>query len=337
MAAALLVIYSHSYVLSGGWEAGSDEFLVRAIGISFGDIAVNIFFIVSGFLVTRSLLYRQSVTSFFKARILRIYPALTVSLLLSAFVVGIAFTKLPVTDYLAQKSVYSFVLRDLFLIDFFHFRYGLPEVFADAPYPNVVNGSLWTLPWEMWAYISLGLAGFLPARFLKYFVVTTAVGLLTANHFVASTGSGGAYFPLATRLGACFYIGGLAFILRSQIRLGWSILSGAAIALLAAHFIGCFRTALILFLCYGGLCLAYLPGGAIRKYNALGDYSYGMYIFAYPIQQSLVVGCNVHSPVLLTCLTIVFTLPLAFLSWHFVEKKALEFKTAPKLGSPALL
>src|SRR6186997_3455935 len=106
--AALAVLINHSFVLSAG--TGDAEPL-QGLGMSLGMIAVDVFFITSGFLVTASLLTRQSAIEFIWARVLRIYPALLLMLLLTVFGLGIFFTQLPVPSYLANSLVYTYFLK----------------------------------------------------------------------------------------------------------------------------------------------------------------------------------------------------------------------------------
>jgi len=150
MVAAFSVLVSHSFALTG---SGEDP-VKRLIGmVTLGDVAVDLFFVASGFLVTASLLKRQNGVDFVWARFLRIYPAFWVMLLLTLFVLGPLFTTLPLSDYLTQTSIYVRLAKAATV--FIHTASTLPGVFEGNPLPRAVNGSLWTMPYEVRMYAIL--------------------------------------------------------------------------------------------------------------------------------------------------------------------------------------
>lgn len=142
-AAALAVLFGHSFVLTRGTDPLSAALMPLAgWGEGVHELAVNVFFALSGYLVTLSLLRRDSVVAFAIARALRIWPAAILACVLTVLA-GAAFTPLPVQDYATAEGTWRFLVRNIVLRKI---EYGLPGVFADNPYPNVVNGSLWSLP-----------------------------------------------------------------------------------------------------------------------------------------------------------------------------------------------
>ena len=154
-AAAFMVLFSHSFVLIFGREGY--EPLKSIIGFSLGDIAVDIFFIISGFLVTASLLLRNNLIAFAWNRFLRIYPALIIAVLFSVFIVGGLFTTLSTIDYLSDSETYKFLIKNTTLVFGSHIY--LFHVFENAPYKNALNAPLWTLPWEVRMYGLLFIIG----------------------------------------------------------------------------------------------------------------------------------------------------------------------------------
>ncbi|KAL0630303.1 hypothetical protein Q9L58_010850, partial [Maublancomyces gigas] len=150
--AALLVVFSHSYPISG---LASAEPIGRWTGYrDGGNFAVCVFFVISGFLVTRSL-ERNSVGAYLAARALRILPGLALVVVIQTFLVGLIFTTLPASDYLAHPATFD-GLRSILVFDV---RFALPGVFQGHPMDGVVNGSLWTLPVETGFYLLLPLLG----------------------------------------------------------------------------------------------------------------------------------------------------------------------------------
>lgn len=149
--AALSVLVSHSFTLSVGTTDAAP--FVGAIGISLGSIAVDCFFITSGLLVTASLLKRQNIIDFLWARTLRIFPALVIMLCLTVFGLGVFFTSMPLGSYLTDFATYKYFFKCATLIA--GVSYTLPGVFDGNPFDNSVNGSLWTMPFEVRMYIIL--------------------------------------------------------------------------------------------------------------------------------------------------------------------------------------
>lgn len=123
--ASLSVLITHSFALALG-TPGAEPFR-KSLGMTIGEISVDVFFITSGFLVTASLLYRKNTIEFIWARFLRIFPALLVMLLLTVLVVGPVFTTLPLSNYLTHKDTFRYFAKCLTL--FFGVEYTLPGVF----------------------------------------------------------------------------------------------------------------------------------------------------------------------------------------------------------------
>lgn len=150
--AAMLVLISHSWPLTG--HLVDPLMAVTNNHLTGGTLGVMMFFAMSGFLVTESYLRRDSIASFFEARALRLFPALAVALAVAIFI-GASVTTLSAADYFSQPQTSQYFAKNLLLDT----RYELPGVFANTPYPRVVNGSLWTLPTEWFMYCIVGLLG----------------------------------------------------------------------------------------------------------------------------------------------------------------------------------
>ena len=329
MLAAFGVIVSHSYPLTRGPKSYQPE---------FGDLAVDVFFVISGFLVTRSLMTRQDTWSFARARILRIYPALWVMLCLAVFVLGPAVSSVSFLHYFATRMTYGYLAKDAIL--FSGINYSLPGVFTANAFPQAVNGSLWTLYYEVRLYMSLALVWMilklLPDKrlylFPQFILAAVAISLTIRLVLVAHGETNSEWSRLATY----FLFGSAMYVLRDRIILSWISFAGLLVALgVAAYFGGkIFVLGRILLLGWLTLHFAYLPQGWIRQYNRLGDYSYGLYIYAFPVQQTIDhFYPQITVPAMLASASIATTI-LAMLSWHWIEKPALSRRTLRQRRPP---
>ncbi|CAG4887419.1 acyltransferase family protein [Paraburkholderia saeva] len=326
--AALAVLFSHSFALvTGDTEA---EPLVKAIGMTPGTMAVDVFFVTSGFLVTKSLLTRKNVFEFLWARCLRIYPALFVMLVLLVLGVGVTFTTLPAAVFLADHQTWHFVAKTAILVSGSVFD--LPGVFTTNPYPNTVNGSLWTMMYEIRMYLVLAMlwVGAIVAfsarsKFFRASVLAVAaLSLLYWFHTIIAHHVGQkSHLPWVFFAGASFYV------MKDRVSLSGKtcLLIAAVVAVLGFAQTGyVFTIAYMIVVPYLVLTAAYYPSGALFRYNRLGDYSYGVYIYAFPIQQSIVAlfpGISIAGMIVSSTLV---TLVFAVLSWHLIEKRALRLK-----------
>lgn len=328
--AAMMVLYSHSFALALG-ASGAEPWIDW--GVTPGSVAVDIFFVTSGFLVTGSLIARKDLCSFVKARALRIYPALLVVAALTIFGFGAYFTTLTFHDYLFDAETIKYALRNATL--FAGCCGHLPHVFDDNPIAGAINGSLWTMPWEVRMYALLLGIGVI-ARVTHWrenvwkALIVIAAGAFSATYVINH------YWPVvsfmkddrALRLGMMFFVGATFFAFKERIHIShlsaYVSIALVALAMLAGEWL--FLPVYTLLVGYVALHLAYLPSGGIRHFNRLGDYSYGVYIYAFPIQQSIVALEPGISGMRVFMIALPCVLLFSMLSWHFVEKKSLRLK-----------
>lgn len=326
--AAVLVLYSHSFALVLG--TSDAEPMKTVIGMSWGSIAVDIFFVTSGFLIAGSYIARNNVIAFAWARILRIYPALIMAVLFCVFIVGLYFTTLSTWEYLLNTQTYKFILKNSVL--FFGIEYNLPGVFNDIPWKNAVNGSLWTLPYEVKMYVILAFVLFIIAYLGKrissvtfkntlFVIATISIFSHIINHFLQFTAINFLKLFYMFFVGATFYVWKDRIILSSKFFL--IMFSVLIISTLHKEAYFVVYTIILPYLIF---YIAYVPSGQIRKFNKFGDYSYGIYIYAFPVQQSLVALIPDISVGAMIVYAFVITLILSMFSWHFLEKHFLKMK-----------
>ena len=331
--AAVMVMYSHSFAMAIGKAAPEPLGTLTGGTLIFGRVAVDIFFIISGFLVTASLVERQSLLGYLWARTLRILPGLIVAVLFCAYGVGLFFTSLSTEEYLGSPELKSFVLVNIKLQDTYYF---LPGVFEHNPYPKAVNGSLWTLPFEVRMYLILAVIWLVARRFFSTSMLIIAAITVSTYIYLAPLAVKATMVNNYLRLGSFFALGSLFYAFRAKIPLNkWIFL--LSIFLLSLVFIKPdFYGFYVIALPYAVFFLAYVPKGVVRYFNKVGDYSYGIYIYACPMQQSVAALIKGVQPYSLMALSFLFTLLLAMLSWHCVERPVLRLKPAYKPVSRAM-
>jgi peptidoglycan/LPS O-acetylase OafA/YrhL len=336
--AAMMVLVSHAFVLASGRTAA--EPWLAHLGTTPGGLAVGVFFAVSGFLVTGSLERSRSLHRFAAARALRIYPALWVSLLLTLGLVGLWFTELSPGQFFRDPQTWRWLGKNAVMLTG---ESALPGAFAHVPFAAGVNGSLWTLCWELRLYLLLGLAWWcarLVARrhaaiTFERVTIAAAVAFTAANVALHLAGREIDYVELA----ATFLQGSALWTLRGRVSIGWGtfLALASAYAISALVSVQAFQFVNALGLAWLTLHLAFLPAGWLRCYNRVGDYSYGIYIFAFPIQQAWMASLPGLGPLGLAAIAVPPTLALAALSWHLMEKRALAHKEslARRMGASA--
>jgi len=336
MIAALAVVFSHSFAISSGTPTAEPG--RESLGMTLGDIAVDIFFITSGFLVTKSLLSRADIIDFVWGRALRVVPGLLVMLVLTVLGLGAWLTRAPLQDYLSDPQTWFYLFKNTGLIAGAEFD--LPGLFEGNPLQAIVNGSLWTLPFEVGMYGALALLWLavlwlrLDSRHFQRAILLFAVGAalfkLFAHYFFASESH-------LLRLFQMFFLGGAFYVLRAYIPLSRTLFA-AAVALLAVATPDrdSFFLVYNLVLGYVLLYLAFVPAGRIRAFNEVGDYSYGLYIYSFPVQQTLAAVIPGIEAWTMVILSIGITLPLAVVSWYLVERHALGYRQVCATGTKAV-
>lgn len=321
--AAWAVLVSHSYAL-----VGRDQPL-HQFGTSLGNVGVLVFFAVSGLLIRRSWEYDPSPRDFWAKRALRLVPALVVTALLTAFVLGPIVTSASMATYVASWETWAYPLRLTLMVPF---GAELPGVFDDNVYAGAVNGSLWSLPVEVFAYAmlaGLGTVGLLSRRWVVTALAVASLGWAAWWEPTMPEAVGSGYVL------AAFAVGAAAYTWRERILLAWPVaVALAALCTLTGWGPAPLRvvtwTVAAVYLAYW---FAYAVPRVGRFMTRFGDASYGLYIWAFPVQQTVVqvVGNDANPWLVIGIATPVVWL-LAVASWRLVERPALRHKPRPTAG-----
>lgn len=342
--AACLVLFGHSFTMlesTPQFKYPSDPVtnLIHPylpFGQGLPGTGVHIFFFVSGLLVTQSFLRRCGLWGFAKARLLRIVPAFWVNTLLMALVLGPLMTEWPLAQFLSSRVTWEYIFLNL---PFWPQQVHLPGVFQNIPFAPAVNGSIWTLPLELQMYgwvVLLGLAGALARRraFALLFTVLLIYFAVTGKSYMFLTSTG------EPRLWVFFFWGIFACLYADRLPISPRLLGLAALPVAALWptdslmfqivAAGWFSYALLVFAYW-----RYLPALDLSRY---GDFSYGIYLYCFPVQQTLISFILPHYALSgweLAPLTFLVTLPIAAASWYLVEKPALALKKRAMPATPA--
>jgi peptidoglycan/LPS O-acetylase OafA/YrhL len=322
--AASLVLFSHSYALTASPEPFAD-----LSGWTFGEVGVVMFFAMSGFLIAKSWSDQPRLVPFAVKRALRLLPALVVAVTVVVFVVGPLFTTLPLSSYFSDPTTWVYWIRSSVLITF---AGKLPGVFETNPYPAAVNGSLWTLPVEACCYAlaaAIGALGLLRRSVVLVafsFLLVLCVTPLSPFEVAPVGGTTSGNFPLVILLGATFMLGVTAYSSRGRLHLSWLIAAALMVLWIVTWGGGWARMTGILALAFAVLVFAFRTPAWLRRLTAPGDLSYGIYVYAFPVQQSLAAVWHGIAPLAMFGIAFPVTYGLAFLSWRLIERPALAYK-----------
>jgi peptidoglycan/LPS O-acetylase OafA/YrhL len=339
--AAVSVIFSHSFLIAEGTQAREWLILLTGNQSILGLTGVFVFFAISGFLVTQSFEQTRNPLHYVAKRALRIFPGLFVATVVSAFVLGPLVTTLPLGAYLSRPEPYEYVLGNTLLDQTVH---ELPGVsFFDNPVGLEINGSLWTLRLEFLMYLMVLVLGLLRRLSARTAFLLLAFGI-ACLHFemLFPLEKWGWLFRLLSGWGwlvGFFAAGTLLYKLRDTRifdgRIAFLALTGLIISVPLRQFIPLFP----IFGCYLALWLALTPRLPIISAARFGDLSYGLYIYGWPAEQTVIWlsgGRAAWWQVFLIALAA--TAALAFLSWHLVERPMLRLKPGSRraaAGYPA--
>ncbi|HEX5244422.1 MAG TPA: acyltransferase [Tepidisphaeraceae bacterium] len=327
---ALSVIYGHSYALTqGNLEAEAIYRFTHGLFYS-GTFAVAFFFLISGFLITGSWLKSPTLLAYCEKRFLRIAPGYIAAVLFSVLVVATLTSG--VGAYQGRLLLQSAVIAPMNSL----------RIFPNNPYPRYLNGSLWTIRYEVLCYglvALLGLAKLISRRgavlaVTILLILTAAVD--TKMPFLDRLPAGFGMSNIAMFYLACFGVGMVFYLHAGRIPYSpWN--AGLCVVLMTVVCHGEHREAIsiLLFPFPLGYVLFYIAFSSFRIPAWKGvDLSYGTYVYAFVAQQFLA-WRGVRNIGLMLGLAIAITIPLAICSWFLVERPALRLKRRIAKPAPA--
>ncbi len=336
LALAVGVVAWHSNgLVSGGAAVGSMPIIWFP-----GYAILTMFFALSGFLIAGSA-QRLRLTDFLINRGLRIFPALLVEIVLSAFILGLVLTSLTASAYISNAETWRYLTNIVAIIN-----YTLPGVFDKNP-TNIVNGALWTVPFEFLCYGVMSIIILTKTVKSPRFVFAIGVAIIVIGLALQFFALGGPAMPAMvtktldrlfvghhSRLLLAFLFGIAAYCARERIPYSNWLAAGALTLCLLVAYLGpadrlgypiinlLAAPALVYLTVYVGV--SNVPTPALFK---KGDYSYGIYLYGYPMQQVMVGAIpSVTSALVQFFIALPVIAMFSAFSWHAIEKPVLKIR-----------
>nr|WP_301541616.1 acyltransferase [Xanthomonas euvesicatoria] len=327
--AAAAVIFGHAHPLTNTPSP-------VLFGNSVQAIAVKIFFVISGFLICKSWVLDPNPFRYFTKRAVRIFPALIVITIISAFVLGPLLTSLPLIDYLTSPRTYLY-LKNILLYPI----YDLPGLFANNTYPVAVNGSLWSLPVEFAMYLTIPFAITLATIVRRKASIWLAAVALCAVSLSLVRLHAPEKHPVlyGTDLISALDVAPYFLIGASIAYTGLERFMRPVIALFLLGILTLFQPSsavaseialyILLPICVLATCIN--SETILKGAGYLGDFSYGLYLYGFLIQQIVnQIFHNSLSALQNAAISLPISLLFAIASWHLIEKPALAKKPQRK-------
>jgi peptidoglycan/LPS O-acetylase OafA/YrhL len=320
---AALVIFSHSFALLSGSNATDPLYRLTRGQIAFGELAVDGFFILSGFLVTHSWTKSPALGTFLLKRASRIYPGFIVVTILTAVLLFPIAYRLPFgsvpSEVLGRQALSLVTLRAV----------EPPGAFPQNPL-HAVNGSLWSIPFEAWCYVGVAAVGLAGALRNRKVILALLVGATLASlaFLIWNLNPGGKILGtifgwprLWARMLPYFLAGMVFYVYQDRIRYTTFGAAASLLGLVLASILpngwaiaGPWCGAYLLF------WLAFNRALELNGWAKYGDFSYGIYLYAFPVQQLIIQELRPGNPLVLFCLSLPASVLMGVLSWHGVEK-----------------
>ncbi|WP_454696909.1 acyltransferase family protein [Achromobacter aegrifaciens] len=314
-AAAAAVLVSHHAPLSGRPEP-----FIPFMHDTLGGVAVSVFFVMSGYLMAQSLHRDTNLIRFTVARGLRVLPLFVIALIFTSGIMLIAFRNY---DHFAAHIGY---VKTNFMMFFTGgVQYGVPGILEGRPNTSL-NGSLWTLPYEIWMYLTVYVLFILDGKYIKYGLA--ALLIMFAWAYRTPPGSDatiilGVHFDtyFLGKLGFAFFSGTLIGMYQNRLKHFSFLAIISALVLGALHIFSVLDFSYLRIFLLAIVVIAICNMRTFSFFGRFGDPSYGIYVFAFPIQQLMILWVpGFYRSMLVSFLA---TTLLAYITWHLLEKPAM--------------
>ena len=289
--------------------------------IRLGVLAVGGFFVISGYLITKSRL-QSTFLSYAWRRTLRILPGYWVCLIFTGLVAA-AIAGAVRGGWTPTLGIQYFVSN----FDFWHGDGVVGTTLSGAPYPGAWNGSLWTLRYELACYLLVGLIAFFTfVRASRWPWIVIFVGSTVLSLVVHARGMTGMLEQFSLLL-PFFAAGALLYKLSPIAPSNWKLGLSSVTAVPLICLLGYGQTLSALPFAYALIWLGSIAPSALKRLGSKNDYSYGMYLYGMPVQQLLVLlDVQRFGAPIFAVLSVAATAPLAVASWWLVESQAMKLK-----------
>lgn len=326
---ACLVILGHAYALTDpqGLMSYSGHFFFSSLTA----LSVNAFFTISGFLIYQSIERASSWSDYLRKRALRILPLFFLVILLSVPFAGLFF-KGSFKDFWHQADTWTYLLRNLSI---FKLQHTIAGVFSHNPKPYI-NGSLWSIPYEIICYILFSVIfllkktsnhKWLPSWLVLGYIATQLIyfsihiwKILPASDYVGTL----------ARCVLLFYNGVMLAKFWHPKKIHWNIAVLCLLLFVGVYYGRNYLPFLELYMLFPVpfsiviMYVAFLPSRRLASFAAGGDASYGIYLLGFPVQQMWLYHFANWHPVYNALATYAIVIPLAYLSWHYIEQPILR-------------
>ena len=310
MCAAMGVLISHAWMISYGRQV-KDPLTPMFMGHSLGKVSVFVFFALSGYLITRSFYTKRRPLRFVWARVMRIFPALLVMLILTLII--FYFQTSNTVRFWADMP--SYLWHNLTLVQI---KQNVGDVFANHTTRYETNVPLWTLEYEIYCYIAVLVAGIL--GLLRKWAIVLIFLFVPVAYFY-----GQAFVRTEVlKMLISFALGAGIFLWRDRVYYHGGFVTGLIGLCLITFGTQAYIFVLLLTVAYGALWCGFYAIPFLSNYNRLGDYSYGVYIYAFPMQQTAW-ALGAKTPAINILVSLALTLPLAIASWHLIERHVIKW------------
>lgn len=350
---ATMVIFTHSYTVYGTATHSEPLLILTNFQLDLGTLALNFFFIISGFLVSQSWNHSANYLDFLKKRVLRIYPGFVAVCIVGAFVFAPLGLDKPfnyIYQYWMDVNVRHLVTHSLTLRS-----PALPETFKTLPCANCVNTSIWTIPFEFICYQFVPVLTlvnrkfFTPALFIavlasnvyhhdvfQYYNFNVVIKPTYLSFLQGRFSTGDMEYILYFEHYLYFFMAGVCYYTyRNYIpRSPYLLILSAAVMLVVSRWGNVFELVQPLFGSYLLFYFAFSKRIKLYRFAKYGDLSYGIYLYGWPIQQLVLLYLGSRIGVFgVFFIAMILVLPTAYLSWHLIEKPFLSLKNKTLLST----